>query len=112
MTEVFYTAAAGRSHGKGTTLVVAPGVSCSDGRGWEFAIEAMIPTKKATGSGIGVVAQLVIQFDYLPPDSILDRPIFLAALSRTGFDRRDHVSTAGRSPPLPWVRSRPVRVRR
>ena len=37
----------------------------------------MIPTNKATGSGIGVIARLVIQFDYLLPDSILGRPIFL-----------------------------------
>jgi hypothetical protein len=76
MTEVFYTAAAGRSYGKGTTLVDAPGVSCSDGRGWEFAIEADTH-EQGTGSGIGVIAQPVILFDYLLPDSILDRPIFL-----------------------------------
>ena len=30
----------------------------------------MIPTNKATGSGIGLIARLVIQFDYLLPDSI------------------------------------------
>jgi hypothetical protein len=35
----------------------------------------MIPTTKATGSGIGVIAQLVMQLDYLLPDSI-GRPIF------------------------------------
>jgi hypothetical protein len=30
--------------GTNTTLVVAPGVSYSRGRGWELGIEAMIPT--------------------------------------------------------------------
>jgi hypothetical protein len=62
--------------GTNTTLVVAPGVSYSRGRGWELAIEAMIPTTRATGSGIGVIAQLLIQLDYLLPDSVVGQPIF------------------------------------
>jgi hypothetical protein len=37
----------------------------------------MIPTNKATGSDVGAIARLVIQFDYLLPDSIVGRPIFL-----------------------------------
>jgi hypothetical protein len=76
MVEVMYTAPAGPSYGKGTTLIVAPGVSYSNNRGWEFAIEALIPTTKATGSGVGVIAQLVVQFDYLLPDSVVGRPLF------------------------------------
>jgi hypothetical protein len=36
----------------------------------------MIPTTKATGSGVGVIAQLVLQLDYLLPDSVVGRPIF------------------------------------
>ena len=76
MIEVMFTAPAGPSYGKGTTLVVAPGVSYSNNRGWEFAIEALIPTTKATGSGVGVIAQLVVQLDYLLPDSVVGRPIF------------------------------------
>lgn len=76
MVEVMYTAPAGPSYGKGTTLVVAPGVSYTDNRGWEFGIEALIPATKATGSGVGVIAQLVVQFDYLLPDSFVGRPIF------------------------------------
>jgi hypothetical protein len=36
----------------------------------------MIPTTRATGSGIGVIAQLVLQLDYLLPESVLGRPIF------------------------------------
>jgi hypothetical protein len=76
MVEVMYTAPAGPSYGKGTTLVVAPGVSYSDNRGWEFAIEAMVPANKATGRGLGVIAQLVVQLDYLLSDSAFGRPIF------------------------------------
>jgi len=57
--------------------VVAPGVIYSRGRGWELGIEAMIPTTRATGAGIGVIAQLLIQLDYLLPDSVVGRPIFL-----------------------------------
>jgi hypothetical protein len=63
-------------HGVNTTLVVAPGVVYSRGRGWELGIEAIIPTTKATGTGIGVIAQLLIQLDYLLPDSVVGRPIF------------------------------------
>jgi hypothetical protein len=66
--------------GTNTTLVVAPGVSYSRGSGWELAIEAMIPTTRATGSGIGVIAQLLIQLDYLLPDSVVGQPIFRPAV--------------------------------
>ena len=76
MVEVMYTAPVGPSYGKGSTVVVAPGVSYSDNRGWEFAIEALIPATRATGSGVGVIAQLMVQFDYLLPDSFIGRPIF------------------------------------
>jgi hypothetical protein len=56
--------------------LVAPGISYSEGRGWELGIEAMIPTTKAPGSGVGVIAQLVLQLDYLLPNSVIGRPIF------------------------------------
>jgi len=49
----------------------------SRGKGWELGIEAVIPTTRATGTGAGVIAQLVIQLDYLLPDSVVGRPIFL-----------------------------------
>jgi hypothetical protein len=77
--EVFFTTPVSRISGQGTntTLVVAPGVSYSRGKGWELGIEAMIPTTRATGHGIGVVAQLLIQLDYLLPESLLGRPIFV-----------------------------------
>ncbi len=62
--------------GKGTTFVVAPGFSYSQGEGWEVAIEAMIPATKSAGRSIGVIAQFVLQFDYLMPDGVFGRPIF------------------------------------
>jgi hypothetical protein len=79
ITEVFFTTPVSHISGQGTntTLVVAPGISYSRGRGWELGIEAIIPTTRATGSGISVIAQLLVQLDYLLPDSFLGRPIFL-----------------------------------
>jgi hypothetical protein len=76
ITEVMFNTPAGPSHGQHTMNLVAPGISYSEGRGWELAIEAMIPTTRATGSGVGVIAQLVLQLDYLLPESVLGRPIF------------------------------------
>ena len=76
LTEVFFTGPVGRSFGQRATALVAPGVSYSNGRGWEFAIEALLPTTRATGSGVGVTAQLVLQLDYLLPGTALGRPIF------------------------------------
>jgi predicted RecB family nuclease len=56
--------------------LVAPGFSYSRGRGWELGIEALIPTTRASGRGLGVIAQLLIELDYLLPDSFVGRPIF------------------------------------
>ena len=58
-------------------ILIAPGISYSQGSGWELGIEAMIPITRATGSGIGVIAQLLIQLDYLLPETFVGRPIFL-----------------------------------
>lgn len=78
ITEVLFNTPVGRNTGQGSgrTLVIAPGISYSHGRGWELGIEATIPATKAAGSGIGVVAQFMIQFDYLLPNSLIGRPIF------------------------------------
>lgn len=76
LAEVMYTSAVGRNYGQEAKLVVAPGISYTQGTGWEFGIEAMIPATKAAGSGVGVIAQLVIQLDYLLPNSVIGRPIF------------------------------------
>jgi hypothetical protein len=75
ITEVMFSTPVGPSYGQHTTNLVAPGISYSEGNGWEFGIEAMIPTTKATGSGVGVIAQLVLQLDYLLPNSVVGRPI-------------------------------------
>src|SRR3954469_10921248 len=49
ITEVVFNVPAGRSHGQHTMILVAPGISYSEGKGWELAIEAMIPATKVTG---------------------------------------------------------------
>jgi hypothetical protein len=59
-----------------TTAVVAPGIAYS-GEGWQFAIEARIPTNRAAGTGVGVLAQLYLSLDYFFPDSI-GKPLFSA----------------------------------
>ena len=58
MTEFFFTTPTGVNRGLNTTLTVAPGISYTRGRGWELGIEALIPTTRAAGTGIGVIAQL------------------------------------------------------
>ena len=75
MTEVLFTSPVGRSYGSRTTALIAPGVSYS-GEGWEFAVEALVPVNRATGSGIGVTAQLHIALDFFLGDSVIGRPIF------------------------------------
>ena len=75
MTEVLFTSPVGRSYGTRTTALIAPGVSYS-GEGWEFALEALIPATRATGSGVGVSAQLHIALDFFLSDTPIGRPIF------------------------------------
>jgi hypothetical protein len=60
--------------GTTTAAVVAPGVAYS-GQGWEFAIEARVPANHAAGTGVGVLAQFTLSFDYFFPDTI-GKPIF------------------------------------
>ena len=74
ITEVLFTAPAGRSYGEHSTALVAPGVSFA-GEGWELGVEAQIPASRATGSGIGVTAQLHIALDFLFPSTI-GKPLF------------------------------------
>ncbi|HEU0218703.1 MAG TPA: hypothetical protein VFQ90_18750 [Stellaceae bacterium] len=75
MTEVLITSPVGRSYGSRTTVLIAPGVSYA-GEGWEFAVEALVPATSATGSGVGVTAQLHLALDFLFADSVVGRPIF------------------------------------
>ncbi|MBV8612625.1 MAG: hypothetical protein JOY66_02485 [Acetobacteraceae bacterium] len=76
LTEVSYISPVGRGYGTGSKLVVAPGVSYTQGAGWELGVEALIPATRAAGRGVGVIAQLVVQLDYLLPDSVFGRPLF------------------------------------
>jgi len=75
MTEFFFTSPAGRSYGTRSTALIAPGISYA-GEGWEFGVEALVPASRATGSGVGVVAQFHVALDFFLPDSV-GRPIFL-----------------------------------
>jgi hypothetical protein len=74
MTEVSFSIPSGLSYGARTTVLVAPGVSYA-GEGWELGIEGLIPATRATGRGVGVVAQLHLSLDYLLPET-LGRPLF------------------------------------
>lgn len=74
MTETLFTTPVGNTFGANTTLLVAPGVSYA-GAGWELAFELMVPATKATGRGVGAIAQLHLSLDYLAGDTI-GRPLF------------------------------------
>ncbi len=74
MTETLFTIPAGKSFGARTTALVAPGISYA-GAGWELAFELMLPATRATGSGVGAIAQLHLSLDYLAGESI-GHPLF------------------------------------
>jgi hypothetical protein len=74
MTEIVFTAPAGRSYGARATALIAPGVSYA-GEGWEFGIEALVPASRATGRGVGATAQFHLALDFLFSDSI-GKPLF------------------------------------
>jgi hypothetical protein len=74
MTEFAFDAPAGRSYGMHPTGLVAPGVAYA-GDGWELGIEALVPTSRASGKGVGATVQFHLALDYLFADSI-GRPLF------------------------------------
>jgi hypothetical protein len=74
ITEVLFTAPVGRSYGARATALIAPGVTYA-GEGWELAVEAQIPATRATGSGLGVTAQLHVALDFFFADSV-GKPLF------------------------------------
>lgn len=76
MTEVLFTTPVGRSFGARTTALIAPGVSYA-GAGWELAIEALVPASRATGRGVGAIAQFHLSLDFVAPETI-GRPLFSA----------------------------------
>lgn len=72
--EYLVTTPSGQGYGASTTSLVAPGVTYA-GAGWEFAIEGQIPITRATGRGLGVIAQVHFSLDYFFPETI-GRPLF------------------------------------
>jgi hypothetical protein len=74
VTEVLFTSPVGRSYGARTTALIAPGISYNGG-GWELAVEALVPATRATGTGVGVTAQLHIALDFFAADSFFGHPI-------------------------------------
>lgn len=74
LTEIAVNAPAGRSYGARTTVLIAPGVAYA-GDGWELGIEALVPASRATGTGVGVTAQVHFALDYLLSQSV-GRPLF------------------------------------
>lgn len=76
MAEVLLTIPGGRSFGARATALIAPGLSYA-GQGWELAAEALIPATRATGRGVGAIAQLHLSLDYLFAGTI-GRPLFSA----------------------------------
>ena len=74
MVEFQLTTPASNTRGATTATLIAPGVNYA-GEGWELGVEALIPTTRSAGRGIGVTAQLHLALDYLFPDS-LGRPLF------------------------------------
>jgi len=69
ITEILFTTPVGRSYGARTTALIAPGISYA-GEGWELAVEAQVPATRATGSGLGVTAQLHVALDFFFSDTI------------------------------------------
>jgi len=67
--------------GIGTTGTVTPGVIWI-GRYFQIGLEAIIPVNRASGTGVGVLAQLHIYLDDLFPNSI-GKPIFGSATAPT-----------------------------
>ncbi len=56
--------------------LIAPGLSYA-GAGWEFAIEGLVPASRATGRGVGAIAQFHLSLDFVAPETI-GRPLFAA----------------------------------
>jgi hypothetical protein len=74
MVEVQFATPASTTRGAATAATVAPGINYA-GEGWELGVEALVPTTRAAGSGVGVIAQFHLSLDYLLPTS-LGRPLF------------------------------------
>jgi hypothetical protein len=60
----------GRTYGERTTLTASPGIAWNSNT-YQVTVEAMLPLTRATGSGVGVIAQLHIFLD-----DVFPKPIF------------------------------------
>jgi len=76
MTEVLFTIPAAQSFRARTTALIAPGLRYA-GAGWEFAVEGLVPASRATGRGVGAIAQFHLSLDFVAPETI-GRPLFSA----------------------------------
>lgn len=74
ITEMLVTTPLGSSYGARTNITVAPGAVYA-GQGWEAGVEALIPATRATGRGVGVIAQLHVSLDYFFSETI-GKPLF------------------------------------
>jgi hypothetical protein len=63
-----------------TTGTINPGLIYS-GNSWQFAVEAMIPVSRQSGTNIGIIGQLHFFLDDIFP-STLGRPIFASTIGR------------------------------
>jgi hypothetical protein len=69
MVEFLFVNPIGRDYGTRATGVIAPGVSYG-GEGWELGADFLIPTTRATATGLGFRVQLALSFDFLFPNSL------------------------------------------
>jgi hypothetical protein len=71
--EMQFTTPLGNSHGQPSTGLIAPGLIYA-GPGWELGAEALAPTSRASGTGVGAIVQLHLALDFFYPDSF-GRPL-------------------------------------
>jgi hypothetical protein len=69
LVEIAWSSPANSPSDLGTQLLIAPG-AIYKGDWFEFGVEALIPANRATGRGIGVIAQVNLPFDDLFPNSL------------------------------------------
>lgn len=74
LVEVSYSSPTSSPSAFGTQTVFAPGVIYSSGA-FQVGVEALIPANAASGTHVGVIAQVHLFFDDLLPDS-LGKPLF------------------------------------
>ncbi len=74
LVEISYTTPVTKSFGASTVGIVAPGVIYS-GDSFQLGLEATIPTTRAAGTNVGILAQFHLFFDDIFPNT-LGKPLF------------------------------------